>query len=207
MQNKTTKKIIIDATKLETLLRLGCSEKVISDYIIHDKLTKQKDELINTILESLIDRKTFSNWGGNHNPSGKNQHKIKEVGQVDQAQLGGQVVDKDKDKDKDKIKIEDKNREIIKDIINKFKNILTKYKGREVETKSWDKHIRLMLEKDKITSEQIIKVLDWYSKHIGEPYIPVVLGGESLREKFTKLEEAIKRTAEKTESFQHWSKW
>lgn len=100
MQQKTTKKIIIDATKLETLLRLGCPEKVISDYIIHNTLNRQKDELINTILESLIDRKTFSNWGGNHNPLGKNQHNNKQLGQVDLGQVVvGQVVDKDKDKE------------------------------------------------------------------------------------------------------------
>lgn len=105
MQNKTTQKIIIDATKLETLLRLGCSEKAISDYIFYNKFTKQDDRLINTLLESLLDRRDFKNWGGNHNPLGKNQHTNKQLGQVDQqvvlGQVGGQVVDKDKDKDKD----------------------------------------------------------------------------------------------------------
>ena len=121
MQQKTTKKIIIDATKLETLLRLGCPEKVISEYIIHNTLNRQKDELINTILESLIDRKTFSNWGGNHNPSGKNQHNNNKLGQVDLGQVVvGQVVDKDKDKDKDK----EKNRENINKRYGECKNVL-----------------------------------------------------------------------------------
>lgn len=206
MQTRATKKIIIDATKLETLLRLGCPEKVITDYIIHNKIIKQEDELINTILESLLDRKTFSNWGGNRNPTGKNQHKNKELGQVDLNHLDGQVVDKDKDKDK--IKKEDKNKEIIKPILDKFKNIIFKYKGREVKTNSWAKNINLMLEVDHIKPEDILKSLDWYAEHIGQPYIPVILSGESLREKYGQLEEAIKRTEPKEENqFSHWSRW
>ena len=204
MQTRATKKIIIDATKLETLLRLGCPEKVITDYIIYDKITKQKDELINTILESLLDRKTFSNWGGNRNPTGKNQYKNKVLGQVDLNHLDGQVVDKDKDK----IKKEDKNKEIIKPILDKFKNIIFKYKGREVKINSWAKNINLMLEVDHIKPEDILKSLDWYAEHIGQPYIPVILSGESLREKYGQLEEAIKRAEPKEENqFSHWSKW
>ena len=83
-----------------TLQRLGCSERVIIDKILYDKYESQGDDLIDTLLESLTDVRVYSNWGGNHNPLGKNQHKINTVGQVDQAQVdGGQVVDKDKDKD------------------------------------------------------------------------------------------------------------
>lgn len=173
--------------------------------------------LSKSILELLsknIVWKSFSNnYGGKRDGAGrriKNQienqidlqidNQKEERGQVDVAQV--------EQKNKDKIKKEDKNKEIIKDIINKFKNILTMYKGRDVETKSWEKHIRLMLDRDKIPYEHIIEVLDWYEKHIGEPYIPVVLGGESLREKFSKLEEAIKRTEPKKENqFSHWSNW
>lgn len=204
MQTRATKKIIIDATKLETLLRLGCPEKVITDYIIYDKITKQKDELINTILESLLDRKTFSNWGGNRNPTGKNQHKNKELGQVDLNHLDGQVVDKDKDKDK--IKKEEKNKEIIQPIFDKFKNIIFKYKDREVKTNGWKTHINRMLNEDHIKPEDILSSLDWYAEHIGQPYIPVILCGESLREKYGQLEEAIKRNKPKewVNRFEDW---
>lgn len=206
MQTRATKKIIIDATKLETLLRLGCPEKVITDYIIHDKITKQEDELINTILESLLDRKTFSNWGGNRNPTGKNQHKNKELGQVDLNHLDGQVVDKDKDKDKDKIKKEDKNKEIIKPIFDKFKKIITDYKGREVKTNGWTKQINSMLDEDHIKPEDILSSLDWYAEHIGQPYIPVIFCAESLRKKYSQLEEAIKKNKPKewVNRFEDW---
>ena len=92
MQAKTTKKIIIDANKLETLLRLGCPEKAITDYIIHNVIHKQNDELIDTLLESLIDRKEFSNWGGKRDGSGRPKNQLEN--QLEN-QDGGQVVDKD----------------------------------------------------------------------------------------------------------------
>lgn len=99
MQQKKTRKIIIDTTKLETLLRIGCPESVISDYIFHGKLKKQKDDLVNLLLESLLDRKEFSNWGGSRNPygcKGKNQND-NQVDYQDENHLDCQVVDKDKD--------------------------------------------------------------------------------------------------------------
>lgn len=102
MQNKKSEKIIIDKVKLMTLQRLGCSERVIINKILYDKYESQGDDLIDTLFESLTDVRVYNNWGGNHNPLGKNQHKNNIVGQVDQAQVdGGQVVDKDKDKDID----------------------------------------------------------------------------------------------------------
>ena len=179
--------------------------------------------LSKSILELLsknIVWKSFSNnYGGKRDGAGrriKNQienqidlqtdNQKEERGQVDLNHLDGQVVDKDKDKDK--IKKEDKNKEIIKPILDKFKNIIFKYKGREVKTNSWAKNINLMLEVDHIKPEDILKSLDWYSEHIGQPYIPVILSGESLREKYGQLEEAIKRTEPKKENqFSHWSNW
>ena len=98
--------------------------------------------------------------------------------------------------------------ENINIILNKFKNIIFKYKGREVKTNGWAEQISLMMDKDHIKPEDILKSLDWYAEHIGQPYIPVILSGESLREKYGQLEEAIKRTEPKTENqFSHWSSW
>lgn len=104
MQYKNSKKIIIDKRKLETLIRLGCPISVISDYIIFDKITKTNDEIIDENLETLLETKTFDNWGGQRNNSGRKQ-KIKENNQDDNQddnQDAFQVVDKDKDKDSNK---------------------------------------------------------------------------------------------------------
>lgn len=117
MQNKQTTKIIIDKTKLETLVRLGCSKEAIIDKIIYNKFVSQKDELIDCLLESLTDIKHFKNWGGKRYTSKKNDQLEKHLdNQVesqdehqdehqddcqDESQDDCQVVDTDKDKDKD----------------------------------------------------------------------------------------------------------
>ena len=105
MQSRITKKIIIDEQKLNVLIRLGCPDDRLLSVIKTGKFEKVGDNIIDEILECLVDRKEFKNWGGNHNPNGINNcNKKKKRGQVDQqvdGQVGGQVVDKDKDIDID----------------------------------------------------------------------------------------------------------
>lgn len=103
MQYKQNKKIIIDKRKLDILIRLGCPDVQILELIKTGDFTRTGDSLIDDTLECLIDRRDFKNWGGNHNPTGKNQYTKR--GQVDHqvdhqvelGQLAGQVVDKDID--------------------------------------------------------------------------------------------------------------
>lgn len=63
----------------------------------------------------------------------------------------------------------------------------------------WSNDIRQMEEANNIPFQRISDVLDWYSTHIGGSYIPVVESGSSLKEKFGKLEAAIKREQEPKE--------
>lgn len=109
MQNKKTRKIIIDQYKLDILFRLGCPDSVIIGLLKTGKFTKTGDRLLDETLESLLTIKEFSNWGGNHNPTGKNQHSGQLGGQLggqldlqDGGQLGGQDVGQDADKDKER---------------------------------------------------------------------------------------------------------
>lgn len=109
MQNKTTEKIIIDKIKLMTLQRLGCPEKAIVDKVFYNKFTSQNDTLIDMLLESLIDEKSFANWGGSRENSGRKSNKNNNINQDEKTKLiklscFNQVVDKDKEIDKDKIK-------------------------------------------------------------------------------------------------------
>ena len=112
MQYKKTKKIIIDKIKLDILFRLGCPDEKIITLLKTGIFEPTGDDLIDNNLESLIDYKEFENRGGNHNPSGKNQHSGQKVGQKVGQNLGqkvgqndrsktGQTTDIDKDKDKD----------------------------------------------------------------------------------------------------------
>lgn len=193
MQFRTTKKIVIDEQKLTVLIRLGCPDDRLLSVIKTGKFEKTGDKIIDEILECLVDRKEFKNWGGNHNPKGINScKKRKKGGQVDKqvdCQDGGQVVDKDIDIDIDK----DKNKQYI-ELVNILRtNLEQKKNGRKINIKGWYDHIRKMVEVDKIGVDEIKKALDWYFKHFGEMYIPVIESASSLREKFSKLENAIKR--------------
>lgn len=95
MQYKTSTKLIIDKRKLDTLFRLGCPDEKILEVIKTGTFSRTGDKLMDETLESLVDIKDFSNWGGNHNPTGRNQWtKTNKSGQVG-GQLGGQVVQQD----------------------------------------------------------------------------------------------------------------
>ncbi len=104
-------KIIIDERKLQVLIRLGVDEHIIFEKIQNPKkILKTGDKLVDSLLLDFCVFKEFAGWGGNHNPSGKNQYsKEVKIGQLDRH-LAGQVVDIDKDIDKDK----DKDKECVK---------------------------------------------------------------------------------------------
>lgn len=125
MQYRKSTKLVIDKRKLDVLIRLGCPDRQLLDVIKTGKFKKTGDSLLDETLECLVDIKDFKNWGGNHNPKGKNQFtKEDNLGQVDHQVEGqlegqdiGQVVDKDRDIDKEREK--DKDRENTPNIINK----------------------------------------------------------------------------------------
>lgn len=58
---------------------------------------------------------------------------------------------------------------------------------------SWAADFRKLHEINKVAPQRMKKVLKWYRKNAGGKYIPVVESGSSFREKFTRLEDAIKR--------------
>lgn len=106
MQSKSTTKIIIDKLKLDVLFRLNVSDSDIVKKLKGENVVTS-DPVVNDLLDSLIDTKTFSNWGGNHNPTGKNQYtKSGQDGQVDHQvdhQVDRSRLGQDADKDIDNI--------------------------------------------------------------------------------------------------------
>ena len=74
-------------------------------------------------------------------------------------------------------------------IIRSNKNI--RHTPQQLST--WTNDIRQIEENNKIEYSRIKTVLAFYEKHIGEQYIPVIESGNSLKEKFIKLENAIDR--------------
>jgi len=58
---------------------------------------------------------------------------------------------------------------------------------------SWANEIRILIESNGVTRERVQAALDWYRDNIGGEYIPVIESGHSLRSKFIRLEDAMKR--------------
>jgi|GEM_PF-5624278 len=61
------------------------------------------------------------------------------------------------------------------------------------QVKSWANEIRKLSEGKGVPFERIETALDWYEDNVGGQYIPVIESGSSLKEKFTKIEDAMKR--------------
>jgi hypothetical protein len=192
MQYKTNIKIIIDKRKIDTLFRLGCPDEIILDLIKTGNVAKTGDTLIDELLETLVDVKEFTNWGGKRLNAGRKNQDKNQVENHLENHLASNLEDKDIDKDIELDKDKD-------NIIIYLKGILKEYYKREFNTQSWGKAIRSMIKTDKIPAERIIESLVWYKEHIGQEYIPVIQSGTSLREKFTKLENAMKREKKETE--------
>ena len=121
MQYKQSPKIIIDQRKLDLLIRLGCSEKVIFSAILGREYKPTGDNLIDETLECLVDRRLFENWGGSRAGAGRKTAKKNQLENQDENHLDNQdelqVEDKDIDKESDK----------DKDIINKFESFWSLY--------------------------------------------------------------------------------
>ena len=81
-------------------------------------------------------------------------------------------------------------------LAKQLSEIVSSHKKIEITSnkiKAWAKPIRLLSEQSKIPFDRIKKDLDWYSIHIGEHCVPEIYCGESLKEKFIKLESAMER--------------
>ena len=77
-------------------------------------------------------------------------------------------------------------------IIQTKKNI----KIQPSKIKAWSLEIQKLVEIDSVNVKRIKVGLKWYEINIGLQFVPVIESGKSLREKFIKLEDAIKRGQE-----------
>jgi hypothetical protein len=77
----------------------------------------------------------------------------------------------------------------LAETVQSSKNI----KVSQTKLTSWANEIRKLSQVEGVEPARIEKALDWYADHIGGQYIPVIESGSSLRTKFVKLEEAMKR--------------
>lgn len=78
---------------------------------------------------------------------------------------------------------------------NKLKKIISQHikVNRNANTKKWQQEMRKLRSIDKVSCDRIRRVLNWYKNNIGGEFIPEAFSGKAFREKFPKLEAAIKR--------------
>ena len=77
----------------------------------------------------------------------------------------------------------------LADIVQSNKNI----KIPQSRVNNWANEIRKLSKIEGVAPARIERALDWYAQNIGGEYIPVIESGSTLRNKFTKLEDAMKR--------------
>ncbi len=90
---------------------------------------------------------------------------------------------------------QDKNSRYIP-LAEKLASIIRKNKRINVTPQriaSWANEIRKLVETDGVSIQRVETALDWYEENIGGQYIPVIESGSSLRSKFIKLEDAMRR--------------
>lgn len=100
-----------------------------------------------------------------------------------------------KEKEKDETDIKNKNKEFLH-LAEKLATTIQSNKNIKVppsRLQSWAGEIRKLSQLEGVAPARIEKALDWYAENIGGQYIPVIESGASLRSKFIKLEEAMKR--------------
>jgi hypothetical protein len=93
------------------------------------------------------------------------------------------------------------------EIVQHLQAIVEKKKDREIRTNGWTSHIDKMTKLDHIPAEQIEKALDWYEVHFNDEYCPVIECGKTLREKFGKLENAMRKTKKEVDPLTGTREW
>jgi hypothetical protein len=78
---------------------------------------------------------------------------------------------------------------ILMEIVQSKKNV--KIDGRKLN--SWNNSVRQLVELDGVEPRRIRIALRWYRYHYADNFVPVIESGQSLRDKFLKLENAIER--------------
>jgi hypothetical protein len=78
----------------------------------------------------------------------------------------------------------------------KLKSIVLSHKNVNIKTTLWPNTFRLLRTEDKISKKRIKAVIYWYAKHIGNDFIPVAYSARTFRDKFLRLETAMRRQAD-----------
>lgn len=121
-----------------------------------------------------------------------NKEDIKEDRRINT--LSGQAAECEREEGK-KQSAQERSSEFLP-LASKLRSIVQQKKNIKVSPtmlKAWANEIRILVETNEVSPQRVEAVLDWYKTSIGGTYIPVVESGRSLRDKFTRLEDAMKK--------------
>lgn len=185
--------------------------KSLMSYVFDD--TEPDDPVIKSLITAIKPSlNKEEKRGGNHNPTGQNQHNKTEkknnevkvgqnnnglgqsevkVGQSGQSFLETETGNGNKKQEIIKLHSPQSKTfaERLREIVCRKKNI--RVDGRKLA--GWAKSFDLLQTADGVSAERISAMLEWYSENAGGDYVPVAESGASFREKFTKLESARQR--------------
>jgi hypothetical protein len=92
----------------------------------------------------------------------------------------------------------------ITELVKGLQFILEAKLNKKINTNSWKEPIRLLVEKDLAQRpnaiEDVKRAIQEVGNRFGEQYFPVIQSGGSLREKFSKIENAMRKPQTKGES-------
>jgi len=197
---------------------------VLFKYALRDEEPESMTPVVNALftmakpnLDISKKRRAAGRKGGSRKQdSSKPEAKVKQTGSKPEAKpkqtktcLNESVSDKDKDKDKDKDMDKDiKSKSVATTtrkpvLVNKSAAKVSDYllskivlhKPNFIRKGDWTKDIDLAMRVDKRTEEQLIGCIDWiYSSSDGAFWIPNILSGKKLREKFDTMEAQMMRS-------------
>lgn len=188
------KQIKLDKDWVKVIVNLGIKKGflIVNKPYVHEGLEYRS---LNTLWKAQGGEKNHSPLGDG-NPTISYSSNKNTQSQVKPAQM------KNKEKDETMLFPESKGKDTVSQKDLEFARILAKaLKEKNLlgkhSIKKWAKEFNLLANKDSISSGRIQAALDFYIANIQKEYIPVILSGTSFREKFIKLELAMKRHRDK----------
>ncbi|HSH52405.1 MAG TPA: hypothetical protein VK982_11845, partial [Bacteroidales bacterium] len=148
-----------------------------------ENLLQGNQQLENHSLKRISNKKTNSKKTNTPDPSGSGESDIKRNPQDSKNNPSA------KERNKKYLPLA----KYLSKIVQKKQNIHHPLS----QLKSWAEEIRKLHEINKVHPKRIKSALQWYKKNIGGQYVPVIESGASLRSKFVKLENAMKRGSQK----------
>jgi hypothetical protein len=209
MTNQINKSFILHKDSLSVLNKLSDDQagklfKTIFSY--HTQNILPSDKFIAVVFEPFLnqfkrDAENYKKTCEARKIAGSKGGKQKVANASKSKQKVAKLADSDSknksDSDNNKIKLETIN-PIYQELSNELLTVLQSKLQKNISNNKWPEDFKLLVEKDLSVRtnpvEDVKKVIQAIANNYGKEYFPVVQSSSSLREKFTKIENYVKRS-------------